>query len=133
LLTDGAQTVDKALKPRQGAQLAGNLGVPIYAIDAGSDRPPTAPALEPSSAADRLTDKKTLQEVAKLSKGRYFGAADTAALAEACAAIDELERAPIESFEYRLYDEAYPWFGLAALTTLVLLLVLERTLWRRVP
>src|SRR5205085_2187258 len=125
--------VDKALKPGQAAQLAGNLGVPVYAIDAGSDRPPDAPALEPTSADDRLNAKETLQKIAKLSKGTYFAAADTAALVEACSRIDEMERHPITSFEYRLYDEAYPWFGLAALATWVLLLVLERTLWRRVP
>ncbi len=135
LLTDGEQTVvdNQSLKPRQAAQLAGNLGVPVYTIDAGSDRPPTAAALEPTSAADRLNAKKTLQEMARLSKGRYFAAADTAALAEACAQIDELERQPIESFEYRLYDEWYPWCGLAALALWALLLVLERTWWRRVP
>jgi Ca-activated chloride channel family protein len=137
LLTDGEQTVyDNVLKPRQAAQLAGNLGadVRIYAIDAGSDRP-TTEGLEPASAADRITAKKTLQDVAKLSKkgGKYFAASDTAALAEACAEIDDLERAPIPSFEYRLYDEGYPWFGLAALSLWVLLLVLERTVWRRVP
>jgi Ca-activated chloride channel family protein len=137
LLTDGEQTVDqtghgRALQPLQAAQLAGNLGVPVYAIDAGSDRPASA-ALEPTSAADRLGAKKRLQEMAKLSNGRYFAADNTEALAEACAHIDTLERQPVTSFEYRQYDDGYPWFGVAALAVWVLLLVLERTLWVRVP
>src|SRR5262249_6501482 len=37
-LTDGESNVTApALTPRQSAQLAGNLGIPIYAIDAGNE------------------------------------------------------------------------------------------------
>ena len=42
LLSDGEHNVPQppsGLTPRQAAQLAGNLGVRIYTIDAGSDRP----------------------------------------------------------------------------------------------
>ena len=38
LLSDGEHNVPPpALKPRQAAQLAGNLDVPIYVIDAGGE------------------------------------------------------------------------------------------------
>src|SRR5262249_19673047 len=117
LLTDGGHNVyDKeTLMPRQAAQLAGNLGVPIYTIDAGSDAPPKGPdPADGTSAADRLNAKKIRQEVAGMTKGHYFQANDTKALLEVCGQIDRLERREIESFQYRRYAEAHAWFGLAA-------------------
>jgi Ca-activated chloride channel family protein len=133
LFTDGEHNVPPpALKPRQAAQLAGNLGVPVYVIDAGSDAPPAKDA-EGGSAEDRVNAKKTLQEVAHISKGQYFSAQDARALVEVCARIDELERQRIESFQYRRYHEAYAWPGLAALALFAAVSVLEMTFWRRIP
>jgi Ca-activated chloride channel family protein len=135
LLTDGEHNVyGEALKPRQAAQLAGNLGVPIYTIDAGSDAPPKGPdAADDTSVADRLNAKKILQEVARMTKGHYFQAGDTKALLEVCGQIDRLERREIESFQYRRYAEAYAWFGLAAFVLLLGVQIMELTVWRRMP
>jgi len=135
LLTDGEHNVPPpALKPRQAAQLAGNLGVPVYVIDAGSDEPTaTEPGAKESSAADRLNARKTLQDVAKITGGMAFEARDGKALWDACAKIDELEKQRIESFQYRRYYEMYAWFGLAALICWFTLFLLEATVWRKVP
>jgi Ca-activated chloride channel homolog len=135
LLTDGEHNVPPpALKPRQAAQLAGNLGVPIYVIDAGSDLPTGAePGVRESSAADRMNARKTLQEVAKMTGGLCFEARDGKTLLEACRHIDQLERQRIESFQYRRYYEGFPWFGVASLACWVGLMVLEMTVWRKVP
>jgi Ca-activated chloride channel family protein len=125
LLTDGEANVPPpALKPRQAGQLAANLGVPIYAIDA-------APAEENDESAQAA--RQALQDLAKMTQGRYFHAADGAALSEALAAIDRLERDVIESYRYRRYREGYPWFALAALVCWVVVLALEATWWRRIP
>jgi Ca-activated chloride channel family protein len=141
LLTDGEHNVEqlgpakeKALRPRQAAQLAANLNIPIYAIDAGSDAPPKeGGGVDEGSAADRINAVKTLQEVARMTKGRYFRASDTKALLEVCGQIDRLERREIETFLYRRYAEGYPWFGLAAFVCLMAVQLLELTLWRRLP
>jgi Ca-activated chloride channel family protein len=135
LLTDGEHNVPPpALKPRQTAQLAGNLGVPIYVIDAGSDAPTAAePGTQEISLSDRLNARKVLAEIAKLTGGQCFEARDGKALADACSRIDELERSRIESFHYRRYHEFYAWFGGTALACWVLVLGLEMTIWRRVP
>ncbi|MCI0462966.1 MAG: VWA domain-containing protein [Gemmataceae bacterium] len=136
LLTDGEHNVGPpALKPRQAGQLAGNLGVPIYTIDAGNDAPPKAPAdgADGTSAADRLKARKILQEVARMTRGRYFQAHDTKALLDVCSQIDRLERSEIESFRYRRYAEGYAWFGLGSFVLFVLAQALELTWWRRVP
>jgi Ca-activated chloride channel family protein len=134
LLTDGEHNVPPpALKPRQAAQLAGNLGVPIYVLDAGSDRPSPDGGVENTSAVDRLNAKATLQQVAKITGGQYFTAEDTRGLIEACTRIDEMERQRIESFQYRRYYEGFAWFGLAAFVLIVAVLGLEATFWRKVP
>jgi Ca-activated chloride channel family protein len=135
LLTDGEHNVPPpALKPRQAAQLAGNLGVPIYVIDAGGDAPAAAEAgVKESSAADRMSARKTLQEVAKITAGQAFEAQDGKTLLEACTRIDQLERQRIESFQYRRYHEGFVWFGLVTFMGWVLVCALEMTVWRKVP
>ncbi len=135
LLTDGEHNVGKpALTPRQAAQLAGNSNVPIYVIDAGSDLPSKGEgAKDERSAADRVGAVKTLQEVARMTKGRYFRASDTKTLLEVCGQIDRLERQPIVTFEYARYGEGYPWFGLAGFVLLMAVQFLELTFWRRLP
>jgi Ca-activated chloride channel family protein len=133
LLTDGEQTkAGAALKPKQAAQLAGNNDIPIYAIDAGKD-PAELTGAKPDDIKNRQEAKKVLQGVADISQGRYFAAGDSKALLEICQTIDELERLPVESFEYRRYYQGFFWFGLAAFVVLFLILALEMTIWRRVP
>ncbi|HEV3117245.1 MAG TPA: VWA domain-containing protein [Gemmataceae bacterium] len=136
LLSDGEHNVPPpALKPRQAAQLAANLRVQIYTIDAGGDAPVREGGEETKteSMTDRATGVRTLQAVAKISGGHYFRAPDSSALLAACKEIDRLERRDIKSYQYRRYYEGYPWFGLAALVFFVGVHMLELTVWRRVP
>jgi Ca-activated chloride channel family protein len=123
VLSDGEHNVPPpALKPRQAAQLAARLGVPIYAIDAGVE-----------STEEQASGEQALQAVARITGGQYFRATDSAALEEACRQIDRFERREIESFRYRRYYEGYSWFGLAALACWVLVRLLDGTWWRRLP
>ncbi len=129
LLTDGEHNVlPPALKPRQAAQLAGNLHIPIYAILAAGDSGPDS-----KGSDEALKAKQALQDVARITTGRFFQAADTDGLLEVCKQIDRLERQEIESFQYRRYYEGYPWFGAASLLAWVLVFVLEATVWRKIP
>jgi Ca-activated chloride channel family protein len=129
LLTDGEHNVSPTSKwsPQQTANLARSLGVPIYAIDAGSDDVPE------SERPTRQRAAETLRDVASISGGKYFAARDGAALLEACREIDRLERTKITSFQYRRYHEGYPWLALSAFVLFVAAAALERTLWRRLP
>lgn len=130
LLTDGESNVPPpALTPRQAAQLAGNLGVPIYAIDAGNE------FAEVKEEADKGTSKASasLKEVARLSKGRYFQANDGYSLAQACAEIDRLERDRVQSHQFRRWYEGWVWFALASLAAWFSVVTLESTVWRRIP
>jgi Ca-activated chloride channel family protein len=143
LLTDGEHNVatpESAWTPRQAAQIAASLGVPVYAIDAGNglsaEAEPDATARLDGTASPgliRARAVRTLEDVARISGGRYFQARDTNSLVQVVRAIDALERSRIESFQYRRYHEGYPWFGLTALALFAAAVALERTVWRRVP
>ena len=108
LMTDGESNVPRGLRPRQAAQLAKNLGVPIYAVDAAPDPAPG------EDAADAAKTRDTLETVARMTGGRYYRAHDSPALAEACRQIDVLEKSRIESFQYRRHHEAFAWLAAAA-------------------
>jgi hypothetical protein len=112
--------------------------VPIYAIDAGSDVPVAEAGQQPLSATAssievRAAAVQTLHELARMTGGKTFQARNTAALLDACRAIDRLERSQVRSFQKWRYHEGYPWFALAAFACWVLVLALERTVWRRLP
>ena len=128
LLTDGEHNVvdpRSGWTPTQTGQLAASLKVPIYAIDAGAGQDETDPR--------RVLARETLERLAKMTGGKTFQAHDTAGLLRACQEIDRLEREPITSFQYRRYHEAYPWFALAAFVVYLTGLLLDGTVWRRVP
>jgi Ca-activated chloride channel homolog len=141
LLSDGEDNVphpQSGWTPRKAAHVANGLSLPIYSIDAGGSGASTneSAAKEEAGASPgekRAQAVRTLEEMARITHGRYFQARDTQGLLSACRAIDALERSDLQSFRYRRYHEAYPWFGMAAFVLFSLALGLERTIWRRVP
>jgi Ca-activated chloride channel family protein len=145
LLSDGEHNVphpQSGWTPRQAAQVANGLHVPIYSIDAGgtgaSTKEQAVPADDSTDHADspgetRAQAVRTLEEMARIAHGQYFQARDTKGLLNACRTIDELERTDLRSFQYRRYHEAYPWFALGAFVFFSIALALERTMWRRIP
>jgi Ca-activated chloride channel family protein len=81
LLSDGEHNVEKAASgwsPRQAAQVAASLKVPIYAIDVSGD------------------GAEMLRDLATITGGRYFSARGRASLLAACRTIDRLERQSVE-------------------------------------
>jgi Ca-activated chloride channel homolog len=115
LLTDGEHNVPApALGPLPAARLAAALGVPIHTIDLGSDAAGDHPA-PGESKVDRAAARKALEDMAALTGGKYFQAADGASLTQVCHTLDALEKSTIETPLYRRYHEATGWFGLAAL------------------
>jgi Ca-activated chloride channel family protein len=143
LLSDGEHNVPEPRSgwtPRQAAQVAAGLGIPIYTIDAGGTalvREAVAPAAAPEGSASpavvREQAVRTLQELAHMTGGQYFLARDTGGLLRACRAIDALERSDIRSFQYRRYHEGYPYLALTAFVLFSGAVALDRTLWRRLP
>ena len=115
LLTDGEHNVPApALTPLAAARLAAALSVPIHVIDLGPDKESDNPA-PGESKVDRAAARQALTNLAAVTGGKYFQAADAEALAQVCHSLDQLEKSGIETPLYRKYHEAAIWFGLAGL------------------
>ncbi|MBF0425397.1 MAG: VWA domain-containing protein [Magnetococcales bacterium] len=132
LLTDGANTAG-AVDPHQAARLAAAEGVRIYPIGVGSTRPmPVATLLGTrmvNPSAD--LDEPGLQEMARLTGGRYFRAADTAAMEEIYRELDRLEPTLSDPESFMLRSELHPWLlGPALLLTFLLAFAIARPGWR---
>jgi Ca-activated chloride channel homolog len=135
LLSDGEHNISREgpsdpLKPKQAAQLAANLGIRVYTIDAGGE--PTS-AMPVKQREQRSVGRETLQAVADLTGGRSFSATSGGELLAAYKEISTLEKSAVPSFQYRRYFEYYPWFAAAAVVFIMMAHLLERTRWRSVP
>lgn len=135
VLSDGehnatGEGADAPLTPRQAAQLAANLGIPIYTIDCGGEPNANTPD---EARRQRTAGRAVLDSVASMTGGRSFVASDAAAMQEVYQSIDALERAPTLSFQYRRYHRFAPALAAAALVALAALVIVERFVWRRLP
>jgi Ca-activated chloride channel family protein len=119
--------IDRTMKPREAAQLAANLGIRVYTIDAGGDPPPGAPANE---VAQRLTGRESLRQVAEMTNGKSFSATSGPELLAAYREISLLEKTADPAPIYRRYFEYYPWFAGVAIVFILMAHALERTLLR---
>jgi Ca-activated chloride channel family protein len=131
LLSDGEHNVagEDTLRPPQSAQLATRLGIPVYTIDCGG-------AGEGGTAEERqqrADGRAVLEQVAELTGGRAFVANNPDELRDAFRQIDQLEKVPAEKFAYRRFRPLGPWCGMAAAAVVLLVGVLDRTAWRRLP
>lgn len=127
LLTDGEDNVlTKFVPPLQAAKMAAHLEVPIYAVE-------VEPLPEESPPEEQVKARALMQDLAKISSGLFFTARDPEGLAQAYAAIDQLERDRIESFQYRRHVEIDIWLAAAALGVILMLVTLQATRWRSAP
>lgn len=124
VLTDGVNTAG-VLAPAKAAQIARDAGVRIHAIAFGGEGGGALSlfGLRLPTGGDEV-DEAGLQEIARLTGGRFFRARDTEALAGIYAEIDSLEPVQRQGQVVRPKIERYPWpLGLAlAVGSLALLL-----------
>jgi Ca-activated chloride channel family protein len=123
LLTDGVNNRG-SVDPLTAAKAAAAYGIKVYGIGVGSAG--MAPVPVGRNAAGGLNyeyqpveiDEALLNNIARMTGGRYFRARDAAALQNIYAQIDRLERAPVHSSSIVRYRELYRWplvIGLLAL------------------
>jgi Ca-activated chloride channel family protein len=102
LLTDGSST-DGTVSVADAARLARLHGVRVYAIGIGTPR--AASDLRPGEGLD----ENALKHVAAESGGRYFRAADRAALERVYEALERVEPSALDERHYRPTAELYAW------------------------
>ncbi len=137
LLTDGRNNAGE-IDPFTAAEIARTFGIKIYAIGAGTK------GLAPFPAADLFgnrimkqvkidIDDDALNEIAKITDGKYYRATDTESLKEIYRQIDELEKTETEITQYTEYHEVFHYFLLPAFGLLLCELCLKKTKFRKIP
>ncbi|MBX3462355.1 MAG: VWA domain-containing protein [Planctomycetes bacterium] len=123
LLTDGDTTVFD-IQPADAAGLAKDAGVRVHTIGLGHGNPGPF-GFVPLDFGD-------LRRIAETTGGTFFQPQSDQDLAEVYARIDELEKTDLEDPRYRMVDR-FAWPLACGLVLLVLALLAEALLFRRVP
>ena len=121
-LTDGNDT-GSLVPPEKAAEIARDQGVVVHTIGIG----------DPANAGEDKLDEAALKAVAQVTGGRYFFAADRAALESVYDTLDALEPRAVETVTHRPRHELFHW-PLGAALLLGLLdqgLALAVGAWRR--
>lgn len=103
LVTDGVNN-SGSISPIEAARQAAELGIKIFTIAIGRDE-----RLSRYTANIDTFDEATLQEIAKLTGGRFYRASSGAGLLKAFASIDRLEKTDVKRRTLQSYDELFPW------------------------
>lgn len=138
LLTDGSNNTG-VVAPLTAAQIARQYGIKIYTIGVGSNG--SAPYPVGYDFAGRLQyqtlpvviDEATLKKIAQVTGGKYFRATNKGVLEQIFSEIDRLEKTHLDVQHFTHTDDNYlPW-AIAALTLLLLSMLIDYTLARRAP
>lgn len=137
LMTDGQNNAGK-VPPLTAAEAAQSLGVKVYTIGVGTQG--TAPVPRVNMFGQKVyvqvpvdIDEETLKAIAKKTGGRYFRADSTDTLQKIYDEIDRLEKSEVELKKYVNVTELFPWALVPGIFLLLLGIVLDQTVWRRLP
>lgn len=129
LLTDGQNTTKNQIDPLLATEAAKAVGVRIYTIGVGAKGGMVSRLIRTSDPVD----SKTLTHIAETTGGRFFRATDAGALQEIYATIDDLEKTTAEVKQYVHRQELYRRALLPGMLLLFLRVLLDATVWRRLP
>lgn len=133
LLTDGHNNAGH-VDPVVAAKAADALGVRIYTIGVGSKDGARGGGLLGLFRSRRSDlDEPMLRKIAEQTHARYFRAADTKALADVYATIDELEKTTAEAKIYVHKEERFQMAAVFGILFLMLSTMLGETALRRLP
>ena len=137
LFTDGSNTVNGQITPRDAGKLADTFDITIYTVGIGS-RLARIPVSTLFGGVGFQTypnefDETLLKELADMTGGRYYRAADAKGMAQAMNEINKLEKTSVEQPVVVNWRELYPWFCWLALGSVLLGLFFRQTLCLRLP
>ena len=136
LLTDGVNNRGE-ISPQMAAEIAKTYGVRVYTIGVGKEGMAPYPAMTPWGVEIQQVkveiDEKLLSEIAESTGGRYFRATDNTNLAEIYSEINKMEKARTTVDSFPIYKELFGKYALLALLALLLELVFNWFVIRRLP
>ncbi len=136
LLTDGVNNRGE-ISPQMAAEIAKTYGVRVYTIGVGKEGMAPYPVMTPWGVEVQNVkveiDEALLSEIAESTGGRYFRATDNTKLSEIYSEINKMEKARTTVDSFPVYKELYGRFALLALLAILLELVFNRFVIRRLP
>jgi len=136
LLTDGANN-HGALTPQQSAMIAKSRGIAVYTIGAGRTGIVPMPVFDEQGnriGTRRMLsdlDEQSLRDIAEMTGGRYFRAADTGTIEDAFEAIDRAKKIEFQSKSFLVTTELFPWVATPGIVALFLGALLARQPWSK--
>lgn len=137
LMTDGQNNAGK-VPPLTAAEAAQALGVKVYTIGVGTRGTAPFPVRQFGQFLGYRNvqvdiDEDTLKAIAAKTGGKYFRADSTGTLQKIYDEIDRLEKSEVEVKKYVNVKELFPWALVPGVFLLLLGIVLDQTVWRRLP
>ena len=146
LLTDGDNNRGE-IDPVPAAQLAAALGIKVYTIGIGIEKPCELPAFNPNTGKLELdangnvrpgmmlqpANYDVLGKMSALSKGKFYRATNRRELQRIYNEIDQLEKTEVKLRRFTTYRPLFQWPLLAAAGLFGLEMLLANTRFRRVP
>ena len=97
-LTDGNDTGSR-IPPAEAARVARDNGVTIHVVGVG----------DPAAAGEEKLDEQALRDVAQISGGRYFHAADRKELEQIYHELDRMDTREVETLSHQPRLELFHW------------------------
>jgi Ca-activated chloride channel family protein len=136
LMTDGVNNMG-ALDPLSAAEIAKLYGIRIYTIGVGSMGMAPYPVQTPFGIQlqnmEVKIDEPLLQDIARMTDGRYFRATSNAKLREIYQEIDRLEKSKIDVTEFRRKKDEYFPLVLIAMIILGLEMIVRYGYLKNIP
>ena len=136
LLTDGVNNRGE-VDPLTAAQIAQKFGIRIYTVGVGTVGQAPYPFQTPFGIRYQMVpveiDENVLQQIAKITGGKYFRATDNRKLVQIYDEIDRLEKTRVEVTSYRNAKELYYGWAFIGLFLLITDMALSRTYLRKFP
>jgi Ca-activated chloride channel family protein len=133
LLTDGVNNRGM-IAPMTAAEIAKTYGIRVYTIGVGTQGVAPYPVQTPFGMQYQdmpvEIDEAILQEIAKMTDGKYFRATDNEKLEQVYAEIDKLEKSRIDVRQFKLKEEKFGLPALIAFCLILLEILLRNTLFK---
>lgn len=136
LLTDGVNNRGE-ITPQTAADIAKTYGIRVYTIGVGANGTAPYPVITPWGVqmqdAEVEIDEDLLKGIAETTGGRYFRATDNTKLSEIYSEINKMEKARTTIDSFPVYKELFMDFALVALICLLLEVVFNAFILKRLP
>lgn len=136
LLTDGVNNAG-LIDPLTALELAKAYNVKVYTIGIGTIGQALFPMKTQFGVQKQMVDVKIdedlLKKISNETGGMYFRATDNVTLDEIFKEIDTLEKTEVEISTYQQNKERFHLFGLMAIGLLAVSILLQHTIFRKLP